>query len=216
MIAFIPARGGSKRLPRKALADLGGKPLIAWTIEAAQKSGAFSDIIVSSDDVAVRLAVQEAYPDIAVWPRPLELAGDGATIADVLRWFRGIVPGAVTVLLPTSPFRTPETIRSAVGAFGRRACEQLLSVVPYAHPPQWALIRKGLYVEPAYPALFESARGALTDAWHHDGSYWIVGGPGVGTVAFETPAEEVCDINTQRDLDWARWTLYQRHLVAKI
>lgn len=210
--AFIPARGGSKRLPRKALADLGGKPLIAWTIEAALAADCFREVCVSSDDAEIR-DVAAAY-GATVHRRVPELATDRVTLAQVLKSVRRDRPDPIAVLLPTSPFRTPETIRQAVGMFGRRDGEQLLSVAPYPHPPQWALIRHGLTVMPAYPALWEQPRGALTPAWLHDGSYWMLGGPGQGIYAFETPAAEVCDINTPEDLAWAQWTLAQRQAVA--
>ena len=205
--AFIPARAGSKRLPGKVLADLGGKPLLAWTVEAALASEAFEDVVVCSEDETVRAVARQC--GASACDRPAALADDRATVAEVVQWWREHqeVTRPVAVLLPTSPFRTPATIRRAVETFQRRACAELLSIVPYEHPPQWALIRNGLGVEPAYPALYAAPRQALHPAWRHDGSYWIVGGEGDGIVAFETPPDEVCDVNTQDDLEWARWRM---------
>ena len=212
MIAWIPARGGSVRLPRKALADLGGKPVLAWTIEAAQAARRFSAVVVSSDDAEIR-DVATAYGAEA-HVRPPSLATDTITLAEVLGALAPV--GPLAILLPTSPFRTPETIRRAVETFQRQTCAQLLSITPYVHPPQWALLRHGQTVVPAYPALFVAPRQRLTPAWQHDGSYWIVGGPGSEILAFETPLDEVCDINTPQDLDYARWMLSQRPLAAAI
>lgn len=208
MIALIPARGGSKRLPRKALADLGGKPLLAWTLEAATAAGCFTDLIVTSDDAEIR-AVAEAR-GAAAWTRPLELATDRATLRQVVRWAQTQLAGPLAVLLPTSPFRQPATLQRAVESFARRRVAELQSVSPYAHPPQWAVIRQGLFLEPAYRHLIDQPRGALTPAWHHDGHTWIVGGAGAGILAIETPPDEALDINTPDDLDRARWMLSRR------
>ena len=82
-LAIIPARGGSKRLPRKNLLDLCGKPLIAWSIEAALKSKYISKVIVSSDDEEILNIAKEYKADFI--KRPDELASDTATTFDALK-----------------------------------------------------------------------------------------------------------------------------------
>lgn len=118
MVALIPARAGSKRLPGKNIRLLGGKPLMQWTIEAAQQSGVFASIQVSTEDQQTgRLALQLG----ADWViRPDEFATDAAP--DIV-WVRHAMQvrtvrcEAFAILRPTSPFRTADTIRRAFAQF---------------------------------------------------------------------------------------------------
>ena len=88
-IAIIPARGGSKRIPRKNIKNFSGKPMIAWSIEAALRSGLFDRVIVSTDDAEIA-AVSTSWGAEVPFLRPLELADDhcGTTevIAHAIRW----------------------------------------------------------------------------------------------------------------------------------
>lgn len=141
-IAVIPARAGSKRLPGKNLIDLAGKPLIAWTIEAAIKSGVFDDIVVSSDDEHI-LAVASKYDDIITLKRPDHLASDTATTTDAVAHAidaledREIRANVVTVLQPTSPLRRAEDITAAFKQFLEHKNETLVSVCELDHPIEW-------------------------------------------------------------------------------
>jgi CMP-N,N'-diacetyllegionaminic acid synthase len=83
VLAIIPARGGSKRLPGKNVRPLMGKPLIAWTIEAAQRSGVIDHAIVSTDDETTA-KIAEAWGAKVPWMRPAELATDVASSMDVI------------------------------------------------------------------------------------------------------------------------------------
>lgn len=117
VLGLIPARRGSKRLPGKNTRLLGGKPLIAWTIEAAQQSKTLTHIVCSTDDEAAMGVCLEHDVDVIV--RPPELATDGATTEDVVRHALGIhrcdSPRDILCLLqPTSPFRTAEDIDRCV------------------------------------------------------------------------------------------------------
>lgn len=118
-LAIIPARGGSKRLPGKNLAALGGAPLIAWTITAARDAG-LSRVIVSTDDPAISAISREWGADVP-FMRPSDLAGDTvSTLAvvrhtlDMLQAIEGVRPEVVTILPPSAPFRSGDHIRASV------------------------------------------------------------------------------------------------------
>lgn len=153
-LAIVPARGGSKRLPRKNVLPLGGKPLIAWTIDSARESGSFVDVLVSTDDDEIA-SVSRAHGALVPWLRPAEFATDTARSIDVvlhaLDWYEkelGRVDG-VMLLQPTSPFRSVGTIREAV----RRFCEHgadapLVSVSPAETHPAWTFSLEGTLMQP--------------------------------------------------------------------
>ena len=120
-IAIIPARSGSKGLMDKNIADLGGRPLIAWTIQAAKDSGCFDEILVSSDSPRY-LEIAESW-GARPFLRDEDLAGDGVgtypVIADLLEKL-DCSPKDLTLLQPTSPLRTEKHIREALNLFDGR------------------------------------------------------------------------------------------------
>lgn len=154
LLAIVPARGGSKRLPRKNLLSLGGKPLIAWTLDAAIQSGCFVDVIVSTDDAEIAEAAQ-AHGALVPWLRPAEFATDTARSIDVvlhaLDWYeheRGTVIG-VMLLQPTSPFRSAATISEAVARFLELGSDPpLVSVSPAENHPAWTFSLRGTLMQP--------------------------------------------------------------------
>ena len=113
VLAVIPARGGSKRTPRKNIRDFRGKPLIAWSIDAAEKSKYIDTTFVSTEDAEIA-AVAEMHGGIVLY-RPAELATDDATNEDVLRHIVAHhFHDWVVLLQPTSPLRTAEHIDGAI------------------------------------------------------------------------------------------------------
>lgn len=141
-LVVIPARGGSKRLPRKNLLDLAGKPLIAHTIEAALKSGCFGRILVSSDDEEIR-AVATAYDGVDVDARATELAGDRVKVVDVIEEIaqRDSVQrdfDVIGMMLPTAPFRRLADIQAGCAALSEDV-DGAISLAPYEFPPQMAV-----------------------------------------------------------------------------
>lgn len=141
-IVIVPARGGSKRLPRKNVLELAGKPLIAHTIEAALACGCFGRVLVTTDDQEIR-AVAEDYEGVSVDSRPPKLATDKIKVANVIDEIcsRSDVAGrydVVAMMLPTAPFRRIESIRRG---FGRLTPEvdAVVSFAPYEFPPQMAV-----------------------------------------------------------------------------
>ena len=139
-LAIIPARGGSKRLPRKNLLDLCGKPLIAWSIEAALKSKYISKIIVSSDDEEILNIAKEYKADFI--KRPDELASDTATTFDALKHTLKNVGkyDYVVLLQPTSPLRNEKHIDEAIELLKEKNADAIISVCEMEHSPLWSNI----------------------------------------------------------------------------
>lgn len=155
IVALIPARAGSKRIPGKNTKLLGGKPLIAWTIEAAKEAGIFDGIYVCSDDLSVpscgatflqREPAGDAQPDIEWVSKVLQ-------IADV---------EAFAILRPTSPFRTANTIRRALKQFQEAPCSSIRAVEPVKQHPgkMWQWFG------------FQSAMTPYVEGYAGDGTPW--------------------------------------------
>lgn len=137
-LGLIPARGGSKRLPGKNLRRLGGKPLIAWTIEAALGAAMLDRVVVSTDDPAIA-RVSETHGAEVPFVRPPGLSTDTATSLDVvLHALEALPPVDFVVLLqPTSPLREAADIDAAVRLAHDRRADAVVSVCPTDHPPEW-------------------------------------------------------------------------------
>lgn len=144
VLGLIPARGGSKGVPRKNIKNLAGKPLIQYTIEAAKEANFLTSIAVSSDDdaileIALKLGVSQ------IIKRPKILASDTASSLDVVLHAveflknKGKEYDAVCLLQPTTPFRADGLIDKAIEAFKKSEADSLVSVlpVPYEYNPHW-------------------------------------------------------------------------------
>lgn len=117
-VAVIPARGGSKGLPRKNIRPLAGKPLIVWSILAAKSSARIDRVVVSTEDKEIGSVAQDAGAEVC-W-RPAELATDEATTIGLLQYMaREQLPdaGTIVVLQPTSPLRDPGLIDECIDAY---------------------------------------------------------------------------------------------------
>lgn len=146
-VCIIPARGGSKRIPRKNILPLNGIPLIAYTIRAARDSGVFDKIILSTEDEEIKeVALAEG---IEVDNRPESMAGDLVTKVQVVKEYLERTNAQkdfdnVAALLPTCPFRTANDIRNAFQLFAnQREHRFLIGVVEYDFPIQLALEAEG-------------------------------------------------------------------------
>lgn len=142
VLAIIPARGGSKRLPRKNVLSLAGKPLIGWTIEAAQKSKYIDDVFLSTDDKEIA-DIASQFGVTVPKLRPAELASDTASSSDVIIYTLkefGQKADIVVLLQPTSPLREVVHIDEALELFIRKSAFSVVSVTPCEHSPLWANI----------------------------------------------------------------------------
>lgn len=140
--ALIPARGGSKRLPRKNVKLLGDKPLIAWSIEAALASKYIDRVIVSTDDDEIK-QVSEKYGAEVPFLRPEHLSNDHATSFDVIkhsiRFVRLDQENELIVLLqPTSPLRLVSEIDAALEFFLTKNAKGVVSISETEHSPMWS------------------------------------------------------------------------------
>ena len=137
-LAIIPARGGSKGVPRKNIRFLAGKPLIAWTMEEAKRSRYLDRCIVSTEDEEIK-KVAEEYGGEVPFLRPPELAQDGTASIDVVLDVLHRLPGYdfVVLLQPTSPLRTAEDIDGAIAFCLDHGAESCVSVAEAEHSPYW-------------------------------------------------------------------------------
>lgn len=143
ILCIIPARGGSKRIPRKNVVDLCGKPLIAYSIEAAKKSGLFEEVVVSTEDKEIS-EISKKYGAVVLDRKP-ELASDKARVIevclDVIEQYEraGRQFDYICILLTTSPLRTSEDILGAFKKLKESNANAVMAVTTYEVPPFWAL-----------------------------------------------------------------------------
>jgi CMP-N-acetylneuraminic acid synthetase len=157
-ICVIPARGGSKRFPRKNLALFRGQSLLALTVQTARDSGVYSRVIVSTDDAEIAAAAREAGAEVR--ERPEHLAGDFVTLEPVLLdaadWIQeqgGTAPKLGSVMLTTSPLRTPDDVREAYRKFEGADADFLMIVSRYLKSPFLALEQRDGFTALMFPEL---------------------------------------------------------------
>ena len=141
IMAIIPARGGSKGIPKKNIKPLLGKPLISYSIEHAKKSEYINKVIVSTEDKEIAEISKEYGAEVI--ERPEELAKDETPTIEVIFHVlkvlkaKNYTPDIVILLQPTSPLRTAEDIDKAVELFLNSGCESVVSVCEVEHSPYW-------------------------------------------------------------------------------
>ncbi len=142
LLALIPARGGSKRLPKKNSLSFSGKPLIAWSIEAGLKSKYVDEVIVSTDDIEIA-EISKKYGATVPFMRPIELASDTSSTIDVVRHAIEYCNHNVgkfdyiVVLQPTSPLRTEKDIDASVEMLSNNQANGIIGVTEIEHPVEW-------------------------------------------------------------------------------
>lgn len=179
-LCVIPARGGSKRIPLKNIKDFNGKPIIAYSIEAAIKSNCFSQVIVSTDDKEIA-EVALKYGAIVPFIRPDNLSDDFVgtipVIKHAIEWVENnnnIRFDNVCCLYATAPFVKSKIIREAYNQLIKSKSYYCFSVTSYAFPIQRALkINQGSKIKMFYPKYFDSRSQDLQEAYHDAGQfYW--------------------------------------------
>jgi CMP-N,N'-diacetyllegionaminic acid synthase len=224
IIGLITARGGSKAIPRKNVTPLAGKPLIAWTIQAALASRSLDRVIVSTDDTEITRVAREWGAEVP-FVRPPELAQDDSPHHDVLihaiRWLESqpaSPPDYIMLLQPTSPLRTAQDIDAAIALATEKDADAVVSVCPAHHHPYLSkliapdgrlldfierppgyLARQSL--PPVYAlngAIYLSRRSVLLEreGWDTDRTY-----------AYVMPPERSVDIDSPWDLHLAELIL---------
>ena len=144
ILAIIPARAGSKRLPKKNILKLAKKPLLAWTIEAASKVRQIDEIVVSTDDKKIA-EISKNFGAKIPYLRPKALATDEAktvdVVLDVVNYYNEKLNrkfDVVIVLQPTSPLRKAKDIKNALNFFLKKKANAVISVCETDHSPKWA------------------------------------------------------------------------------
>ena len=160
-LCLIPARGGSKRIPRKNIIMFHGKPLICWSIECALKSGLFEKVYVSTDDKEIADIAREFGAEIPFF-RPSNISDDFALDSDVIchfiNWMRSkkISADYLCYLYATVPFITDETLRGCQKLITKKDASLSMAITSYGTSPLWALQRdnEGIihYDKPKYIA----------------------------------------------------------------
>ena len=178
-ICVIPARGGSKRIPRKNIKEFNGKPIIAYSIEAALKSNCFSQVIVSTDDDEIS-EVAKKYGALVPFVRPDELSNDYAgtipVIKHAIEWMEdnNNYIENVCCLYATAPFIQSKIISKAYQQLQDSNSDYCFSVTSFSFPIQRAIkIVQGDKVNMFYPEHFNTRSQDLEEAYHDAGQfYW--------------------------------------------
>jgi len=171
ILALIPARAGSKRLPGKNLLKVGGKSLIARAIEIAQQIPEICDVLVSTNGNDIAGAARSAGA-LVPWLRPRELSSDDATSIEValhaLNWYeteKGPIDGFL-LLQPTSPFRTKETIQAGIDLFRGGSGKSVISVSPCHFKTTWLFNIKDGLLQPLKPNEIDSSQTEQSQELH--------------------------------------------------
>ncbi len=219
-LAVIPARGGSKRIPRKNIKPFAGLPMIAWSIRAAIDSQCFDRIVVSTDDDEIAQDAQ-AYGAQVPFMRPKELSDDHTgtvpVVAHAIAWHnaQGHAVNDVCCLYATAPFMQAQDIQRGLDILHSGNADYAFSVTTYAFPIQRAIrITDQQRVQMLQPEHFNTRSQDLEEAWHDAGQLywgrahaWLAQRPGVSEAAapIGIPRHRVQDIDTPEDWQRAEW-----------
>lgn len=213
-IAVIPARGGSKRIPRKNIKSFCNKPMIAWSIEVAHASGLFDHVVVSTDDAEIA-EISKSYGAEVPFVRPASLSdehtGTSPTIAHTIEWYReqGYQPDPVCCIYATAPFVRTSDLQKGLQILTDTRSDFVFSATSYAFPIQRAIrLNSTGQVEMFQPESFHTRSQDLPEALHDAGQfYWgranawlsgqVIFGPHSSVV--RVPRHRVQDIDTPED-----------------
>ncbi|GAA5181610.1 pseudaminic acid cytidylyltransferase [Niveibacterium umoris] len=219
-LCVIPARGGSKRIPRKNIRSFCGRPMIAWSICAARESGLFDQVVVSTDDPGIAAVSREWGADVP-FARPPELADDHVGTAPVvvhaIDWYveAGEMPGEVCCLYATAPFVRGADLVAAHAALRESGACFVFTATTFPFP-----ILRSLTVDahgelgPMFPEHIGKRSQDLPEAFHDAGQFyfgdarhWRDNVPMFGPRSrmFLLPRHRVQDIDTEEDWRRAEW-----------
>lgn len=226
-IAIITARGGSKRIPRKNIKEFCGKPIIAYSIEAALESKQFDEVMVSTDDKEIA-EIGKKYGAVVPFMRSSETSNDYATTVDVLREVlgeyqkRGCFFEHTCCIYPTAPFITAEKLRCAMDLLREEKVDSVIPVVGFSFPPMRGMFIREEKLEYCYPEFAQKRSQDIEIMYHDCGQFYCM-----KTAAFLSkgkivtdhtrgliiPEREVQDIDTMED--WAIAEMKYRLMLSK-
>lgn len=213
-LAIIPARGGSKRIPRKNIRDFLGKPIIAYSIETALNSGLFDEVMVSTNDQEIA-DVAMKYGAKVPFMRSIETADDYASLADVVDEVKnaykleGNIFSNICCLLPTAPFVNVSSLKKGFSFLDENDVDSVRPIVRFSYPIQRAVkIENGL-LKMFNPEHAFTRSQDLEPAFHDVGQfYWMKfnkGMRGEKKMGFEMTERLVQDIDTEEDWEIAEF-----------
>lgn len=213
-IAIIPARGGSKRIPKKNIRTFNGKPIIAYSIEAALQAGCFDSVVVSTDEAEIA-EIARAYGASVPFMRSAENSNDHAGLAEVAlevieRYESEIAPvEKFCLILATAPFVSGTRILQGFKALENRVIDAAVPVVRFSYPPQRGFRIDGEgRARMLHPELYASRSQDLEVVFHDCGQFYWIRKEALArekrffvenTAAIELPESEVQDIDTEED-----------------
>lgn len=216
-VAIIPARGGSKRLPRKNVLPIQGKPMLTYPVKAAQKSKVFDRVIVSTEDEEIKQVALEAGAE--VFQRPENLARDRATVVQVCKHVldvldeQNIQPEFFCCIYATAIFITPEDIKNSFQLFNQEPSpDVVMGVSKFNLHPVQALEDKNGFLSPKWPEYFDmqsqfhprlvASNGTLywarTSYFEQNPSFYCK-----KLVGYTIPKQRAVDLDTQEDMELA-------------
>lgn len=220
VVAVIPAREGSTSVSRKNVRDVGGKPLLSWSIEVADETDAVDRTIVSTDGDEIADVAREYGAEVS--ERPARLATDDALVVDALRYLAGELRAEgeqaayMAMLEPTCPFRTPEDVRAAIELLVEEDLDSVASFTDAELNPHRAWTIEDGRPKPVIDGSNPwQPRQALPDAYQLNGGVYAFAvdallettGPAVlfgDSGAITMPPERSVDVDTPLDLEFAR------------
>jgi len=216
-IAIIPARGGSKRIPRKNIKEFAGKPMIVWSIQVAIECRCFEHVIVSTDDEEIA-GIAKTHGAEVPFIRSAELSDDYTAtipvIAHAIHWCNanGLVARRACCIYATAPFLRAVDLKRGLQVLNSSGANYAFSITDYAYPIQRAFrITEEQRVQMFHPEDFNSRSQDLENAWHDAGQFywgkaeaWLAHEPLFGSNAAPIilPNHRVQDIDTVED--WER------------
>ncbi|NUF65232.1 pseudaminic acid cytidylyltransferase [Acinetobacter bereziniae] len=179
-LAVIPARGGSKRIPHKNIKFFLGKPMIAWSIEAALSSGIFDEVWVSTDDIEIA-EISKRYGAKVPFIRPDKISDDFSTTADVMAHAVGYykneflnIPDLVCCIYATAPFISIKDLLEGAKSIKKDDLDYVFSATKFSFPIQRALkIKKDGKIDMISPSFYQKRSQDCEEYWHDAGQfYW--------------------------------------------
>ena len=215
--AIIPARGGSKGIPKKNLKLLMGKPLIVWTIEVALKSKSFKNIIVSTDDPQIAKVAKEAGAEVP-FLRPNYLATDQIPIINTILYILNKEKNIKDIMLlqPTSPLRSSQDIRNIIKLRNQNKKDSAISIVEAKKHPNLSLTLNKLKIKKFVNNSLILPRQQMEKIYLINGAMYLSTREfildkkdfyGEDTLGYIMPEERSVDIDSYIDFDWAEFLI---------
>lgn len=216
VVAIIPARGGSKRIPRKNIRQFSGLPMLAWPLRAAQTSQLFDRIVLSTDDREIAEIAGQYHAEVPFLRSP-ELSNDYATtrevIVDAINRLGLRDDVIVCCLYPTAPFVKPDDLRRALAIYEEHKWAYVFAAKKYDYPVYRSfMVNKEGQLSMLFPECFNKRSQDLNAAYHDAGQFYWANALTWKTdpiifsersTILELPAWQVCDIDAEEDWQFA-------------